>query len=318
MTPYDSPRFSHEPAAAPGSSATARVIEELQLYGYHPHDDEPDPRPLPDGPSLEGALDGLFQILSETLADTRLEPDLPDLLWHLADLFHRKADRVQRQLDDNEQKQRASQKDQDGSEVRSVELERCINQGLTILERRNVFEMMRDNAAQHYESQTGHAWRPRAGSLVNRKLKTAALIDSRDFLAAKTKAETEVMFPPGPRIAFSGGIECADTTRIWAVLDKALARYPGMILMHGGAPRGADKIAALWADQRKVTQIAFLPDFKRDGKASVFKRNDRMLEADPVHLIAFPGSGITDNIVDKAKKQRVPIADFRQKAAAKK
>ena len=36
----------HEPGHQ--SSATARVIEELQLYGYQPSAGEPDPRPLPD------------------------------------------------------------------------------------------------------------------------------------------------------------------------------------------------------------------------------------------------------------------------------
>ena len=30
------------------SSATAAVLEELQLYGYRPFADEPDPRPLPE------------------------------------------------------------------------------------------------------------------------------------------------------------------------------------------------------------------------------------------------------------------------------
>lgn len=314
MTQYVSPSFSREPAAIPGTTATARVIEELQTYGYHPTDDEPDPRPLPDGDAVENAITGLFQTLSETLSDTRLEPDLPDLLWHLTDIFHRKADRVQRQLDDNEIKQRSSQKDQDGSEIRSVELERLINQGLSVLERRNVFEMVRDLAAQHYESETGSSWRPRAGSLVNRKLQTAAIIDSRDYLSAKKISETQVMIPPGTRIAFSGGTECQDTARIWAVLDKALARYPDMVLMHGNA-KGADKVASLWADNRKVTQIAFEPDWKKDGKACVFKRNDRMLEAQPAHLIAFDGTGITANIVDKAKKLRIPVADFRKKPA---
>ena len=39
------------------------------------------------------------------------------------DLFHRANERIERELDDNEQAQRRSQRDQDGSEIRSVELE---------------------------------------------------------------------------------------------------------------------------------------------------------------------------------------------------
>jgi hypothetical protein len=37
-----------------------------------------------------------------TLQDTRLQPDLPDLLWSTVNLFPRAVDRVQRELDANE------------------------------------------------------------------------------------------------------------------------------------------------------------------------------------------------------------------------
>ena len=33
----------------------------------------------------------------------------------------------------------------------------------------------------------------------------------------------------------------------------------------------------------------------------------------PIGLILFPGSGITDNLADKAKKLGVPLFDFRPK-----
>src|SRR3546814_11379789 len=71
---------------------------------------------------------------------------------------------VQRDLDDNEDAQRRSQREQDGSEVRSVELERLIAQGLTLLERRNAFEFLRDHAAELFEGHTGLAWKPLSGS----------------------------------------------------------------------------------------------------------------------------------------------------------
>jgi hypothetical protein len=257
----------------------------------------------------------MFDILGGTFRDTSLEPDLDDLLWHLADLFHKKAARVQRQLDDNEDRQRRSQNEQDGSEVRSVELETHIAQGHALLERREAFEQIRDCAAERYEAETGSAWRPRAGSLVNHKHLTAAMIDSRDFIAARRKADTELMLPKGPKIAFSGGVDYADHKRIWAVLDKALAKHPDMVLIHGGTPKGAEKAAACWADHRKVTQIGFKPDWARDGKAAPFKRNDRMLEIVPVGLIVFPGSGITGNLADKAKRLGIPVLDHREGGA---
>ena len=175
--------------------------------------------------------------------------------------------------------------------------------------------MLRDRAAEQYEAHTGSAWRPRAGSMVNHKHLTAAMIDSRDFIAAKRKAENEVHLPVGPKVAFGGGTSCNDHHAIWEALDKVHAKHPDMVLIHGGTPTGAERIAACWADKRKVTQIAFKPDWTREGKAAPFKRNDRMLDVLPIGLVVFPGSGITDNLADKAKKLGIRLMDYRKRSA---
>ena len=162
--------------------------------------------------------------------------------------------------------------------MRSVELERLTAQGMTLIERRNTMELFRDQAAEQFERHTGSAWRPRAGSMVNHRTLTAAMIDSRDFLAAKRRADTEVLLPAGPKIAFTGGLDFNDHHAIWDRLDKVHAKHPDMVLLHGGSPKGAERIAACWADNRKVPQIAFKPDWTRHAKAAPFKRNDQMLE----------------------------------------
>ena len=293
------------------TSPTAHILEELALYGHRPFDDEPDPRPLPEGHLLTGAIADIFDALVVTLQDTRLEPDLEPLLWGQVNLFHRTVDRIERQLDDNEQAQKRSQRKQDGSEVRSVELERLLAEGLTLIERRNAFELVRDFAAEQYETHTRHAWRPHSGSVVNRKALTSAMIDSRDFLAARRRAETEVMLPAGPKIAFTGGLDVVDHRLIWSTLDKVCAKHPDMVLMHGGSLKGAELIASRWADQRKVPQIAFKPDWAKHAKAAPFKRNDRMLEILPIGVIVFAGTGIQDNLADKARKVGIPLFDFR-------
>ena len=295
------------------SSATAAVLEELQLYGYRPFADEPDPRPLPEADALQGAIADIFDALAATLEDTRLEPDLEDLLWSVTNLFHRTAARVDRDLDDNEQAQKRSQREQDGSEIRSVELEALTAQGTTLIERRNAYELMRDIAADHFETHIGQTWRPHSGSRISHRTLTAAMIDSRDYLSAKRRAEIEPLLPSGPRVAFSGGLDVTDHRAIWDALDRVKAKHADMVLLHGGSPKGAEKIAACWADARKCQQIVFKPDWKRHGKAAPFKRNDVLLEAMPIGLILFPGSGITDNLADKAKKLGVPLFDFRPK-----
>jgi hypothetical protein len=292
------------------SSATDRVIHELQIYGHRPHQDEPDPRPLPDEAKVRGALADIFDALVVTLSDTRLEPDLEDLLWSSVNLFHRAADRVQRELDRNEDDQKRSQKEQDGSEVRSVELERLIAEGVTMVKRRDAMEFFRDHATELFEAHPGSVWLPRTGSKVNHRALTAALIDSRDFLAAKRRAEIEPLMPAGPKVAFAGGLDCNDYARIWDVLDKVRAKHPDMVLLHGGSPKGAEFIAARWADARKVPQVAFKPDWAGHAKAAPFKRNDHLLQTLPIGVVVFPGSGITDNLADKAKALGIPVWRF--------
>jgi hypothetical protein len=289
------------------SSPIGHILTELQLHGHRPFQDEPDSRPLPEPKAVGGAVADIFDALIATLRDTRLEPDLDDLLWSTVNLFHRAVDRVQRALDDNEDAQKRSQKEQDGSEIRSVELERLLTQGMTLIERRDSMEFFRDQAADQFESHAGSAWRPRTRSMVNHRTLTAAMIDSRDFLAAKRRAETEVLLPAGPKIAFTGGLDFNDHNAVWDRLDKVHAKHPDMVLLHGGSPKGAERIAACWANNRKVPQIAFKPDWTRHAKAAPFKRNDQMLAVLPIGVIVFPGSGISANLADKARKLGIPV-----------
>jgi YspA, cpYpsA-related SLOG family len=292
------------------SSPTDHVLIELQLYGHRPFQDEPDPRPLPEARTIGGAVADIFDALVSTLGDTRLEPDLENLLWSIVNVFHRVSDRVLRELDDNEVAQKRGQKEQDGSEIRSVELERLVAEGLTLIERRNCIELFRDQAAEQFEHHTGSSWRPRSGSMVNHRTLTAAMIDSRDFLAAKRRSETEVLLPAGPKIAFTGGLDFNDHHLIWTKLDQVHAKHPDMVLLHGGSPKGAERIAACWADSRKVPQIVFKPDWNRHARAAPFKRNDRILDVLPIGVIVFPGSGISANLADKAKKLGIPVWKF--------
>ncbi|WP_224814781.1 DUF2493 domain-containing protein [Hasllibacter sp. MH4015] len=295
-------------------SSTAIVLDELQLYGWRPFNDEPDPRPLPELGALRTAVTDIFDALVATLSATRLEPDLDDLLWSVTNLFHRKAARVERDLDANEQVQKRSQREQDGSEVRSVELEALTAEGLTLLEQRNAYEALRDLAADLFETHLGQNWHPRTGSHISHRALTASLIDSRDHIAAKRRADLEPLLPMGTKIAFAGGLDCNDHPAIWAALDRVYAKHADMVLLHGGAPRGAERIASAWADNRSVTQIVFRPDWTRHGKSAPFKLNDRLIELLPIGLVVFPGSGITDNLADKARAMGIPLFDFRPKA----
>ncbi len=41
-----------------------------------------------------------------------------------------------------------------------------------------------------------------------------------------------------------------------------------------------------------------------------------MLEAMPIGAMVFPGTGIQDNLADKARKLGIPVYDFRSRTAA--
>lgn len=295
-----------------GCSPTDTVCTELQLFGYRHCEHEPDPRDVPEDNTIAGAVADIFDALAATMSDTSLDHDLAELLWSTVNMFHRAATRIERKLDDNEQAQKCGQREQDGSEVKAVELERLIAIGQSLIERRDCMEFFRDNAADHYLRLNGSPWSPRSGSRVNHRNLTSAMIDSRDFLAAKRRADSEVHMPQGVKIALTGGLEFNDHRLIWDTLDKVLAKHADMVLLHGGSPKGAEQIAAKWADCRKVPQVAFKPDWTRHGKSAPFKRNDRILEVLPIGVVVFPGTGIQDNLADKARELGIKAFDFRK------
>ena len=245
------------------------------------------------------------------MQDTRLEPDLDDLLWSTVNLFHRATGRIERELDDNEQAQRRSQREQDGSEVKSVELERLTAEGQTLIERRDAFELMRDQAAEHFERHAGSSWRPRNGSMVNHRTMTSAMIDSRDFLAAKRRAETEVMLPAGPKIALTGGLDFNDHRLIWAKLDQVHAKHPDMVLLHGGSPKGAElhRRPLGRPSQGPADRLQARLDEARQGRAVQAQRRDAARFCRSASCV-FPGTGIQDNLADKARKLGIPVWKF--------
>ena len=100
----------HEPAHA--ESPTAHLLAELQLFGHRPFEGEPDPRPLPEDHLVRAAVADTFDAFTTALQDTRLEPDLEDLLWGIVNVLHRATGRIERELDDNEQAQQRSHREQ--------------------------------------------------------------------------------------------------------------------------------------------------------------------------------------------------------------
>ena len=117
--------------------------------------------------------------------------------------------------------------------------------------------------------------------------------------------ETSAHLPEGTLVAITGGKDFGDVTAIWRSLDSIKIKYEDMVLLHGGGP-GVERIAASWAEKHGVHQVVCKPNWDRDGKAAPFRRNDVLLNFLPKGLVAFPGSGITNNLSRQGTQDRHP------------
>ena len=159
-----------------------RVLTELQLYGYRPGQDEPDPRPLPLAQTSAGAFADIFDALLATLSDTRLEPDLEDLLSGRLSISSTAALPASSAVSATMSKlSAAAKRNRTARRSGRLELERLIVESRRPIERCDSMELFRDHAADQFECCTGSSWRPRASSMVNLRALTATMIDSRDF-----------------------------------------------------------------------------------------------------------------------------------------
>ena len=303
-----------ENIADKGQSLMATVCENAQLFGATPEPDEFDSRDVWDQDDAVDAVRAAFQILAEGVGPdgTQLADERESLLWGFVNMLDAQTQRLDRTADRLMPGLQDLQREQDGSEIKSRELELVTDRAQNLAARRDAFEQMRDAVADDYRAQTGNVWRPRRGSHTSQTSKlTSAAIDARDFMRARKDRKTQAHMPQGTLVAVTGGKDVSDPSVVMRRLDKVRAKYTDMVLVHGGGP-GVERIAASWAEQRGVHQIVCKPDWDRHGRAAPFRRNDELLNLLPKGVIAFPGSGITENLVDKARQLGIPV----QKIAA--
>ena len=307
-TTFDNPADDHR---EPGHTAspTAAACDAARLYGATPGPDEHDNRPVWDEHGAIAGAEQAFHALAQDIAPdgTQLADEREALLWGFVNTFHAQVLRLDRAVDRSAPEMRELQRAQDGTEVKAWQLERLTERARNVGDRRDAFEKLRDFAADAYKAETGQQWRPRHGSHTSHTGKlTSAAIDARDFIRARKDRETRAHLPDGTLVAVAGGREAEDADAIWAALDRVKARHADMVLLHGGGP-GAERIAASWAERNCVHQIVCKPDWDRHGRAAPFRRNDDLLNLLPKGLVAFPGSGITENLIDKARQLGIPV-----------
>ena len=290
-------------------SITATVCENAALYGATPERDEFDTREVWDRDDALCAVGEAFRIMAEGVAPDgfQIADERESLLWGFVNCFDAQVRRLDRAADRLMPEMRDLERAQDGTEIKSLELETITHRAQNLGNRRDAFETMRDEVAESYRAATGNVWRPRRGSHVSETGKlTSAAIDARDYVRARKDRKAQAHLPQGTLVAIAGGKDIADPATVTSRLDQVRAKYDDLVLVHGGGP-GVERIAARWAERNGVHQIVCKPDWQRHGRAAPFRRNDELLDLLPKGVIAFPGSGITDNLVDSARRMGIPV-----------
>ena len=296
-------------SATPTASATAAVCEGMALFGAAPERGELDSRVVWDEDDAIDALSEAIRVIvgGITVDGTQMADEREALMWGFANMLHSQVTRLDRAVDRIAPEMKDLERAQDGTEVKAWELQTLTDRAQNLGDRRDAFEKLRDLAADAYRVETGDTWRPRHGSHTSHTGRlTSAAIDARDFRRARKDRETQAHLPDGTLIAITGGKTVSDADAVWSTLDRTREKYGDMVLLHGGGP-GVEKIAASWAEARGVNQVICRPDWNAHGKAAPFRRNDDLLNFLPKGVIAFPGSGITGNLVDKARQLGIPV-----------
>ena len=239
--------------------------------------------------------------------DTRLEDDLDDLLWSFVNLFHRETDRVERELDSNEQAQRRGQREQDGSEVNRSSSNAC-RPGHHLIERRNAFEFC--------------ATRPPNSSRPHRhRLAAARRIDGQPPRPhRRDDRQPRIPRRPPPRRHRGAGSgrpahrlhrrhECNDHSASGTRSTRSAPSIPTWCCCTAAAraaPNASPPAGPTTARSRRSPSSPTGPATQR-----------RPLQAQrpaarglPIGVVVFPGSGISANLADKAKKLGIPVWRF--------
>lgn len=113
------------------------------------------------------------------------------------------------------------------------------------------------------------------------------------------------------RLLVCGSRDWADRDAMYGFLDRLAALYDIDVVIEGEA-RGADMMAAEWAEARGYSVLRFPADWSRHGKRAGPIRNEQMLvEGKPDLVVAFhphiAESKGTADMVRRARKAEVDV-----------
>ena len=145
------------------SSQTAMACEQAVLFGATPGPDEFDNREIWNEDEALAGIKEAIHILAGAVAPdgTQLADERESLLWGFVNALHAQVQRLDRGIDKIAPEMKDLGQEQDGSEIKSRELELLTDRVQNLGDRRDAFDAMRDLAAEGYRTETGDTWRPR-------------------------------------------------------------------------------------------------------------------------------------------------------------
>lgn len=296
------------------TSLSAQLIA-LGLDGLSVKDSEAS-EAMPTDEAMTHVVTAAWEELFGIFTNTPLERPAEDLAWNFVNIFHRAAEKHERQIDAATDKIRLLLADDDASEIGTSNLEEAIDEARNAESVMQAFQTMREQAAMLYSAETTRSWRPFRGGR-NAPGVTSAIIEGRTFLKARADTKRRQALPAGTPVVFSGGrmtINEADARQfaddLFRTLDRVRERVGDMVLVHGGDDKGIERFAAGWAERHQVPQVVFNLD-PRLGKAAGFRRNEQMLSLKPRYVVAYPGNGVLERLVIDAKERGIAVVDRR-------
>jgi hypothetical protein len=269
--------------------------------------DAPMAAEMPDADMARRAVEMAIGTIFDVFRDTRMEEFAQQLAWGMVNSFHMTARLAEGREDDAAKKLAEMARNWDPSEIYAVELEDTQQLCQTLQGCRESLEAMRDHAAEVYRVETGRPFTATRGSQVSRNGITASQIQARDYLAARAQERRAQFNPEGPVVLVSGGQDnWHDHRMVWDILDDIKARIPHMVIATTGMRKGVDAMAGSWAAANGVKTIAFIPD-RKHGKSAGFKRNDRMIDLQPVEALVCEGTGIQSHLAQRLRANGVPL-----------
>lgn len=291
---------------------TIDVYETIALFGLSDGASAPD---IADAATLSAIADSAVRILTADLREAGLGAIADSIGWGLVNLLHRQVEKLERASSEQSYAIKQALAEQDGSEVKDLELQEAITRQHRTTDLILALEALREAAAEAYAAETGSVWTPRGGSRAGPYV-SAAVIDARAAERARLERDAARLNPEGPRILVTGDVKLTDADIVFRTLDRIHGRHPDMVLVHKGSA-GAESIAGMWARLRGVDAMIVRTDWSL-GKRAPFRANDAMLALRPkaIGAVIFGGGGVAANLAQKAHAQRIPVMTAIEPAVA--